>query len=348
MTAVVQARPRIHAGRVLDDGSGVVHLSAGSRSAVVAYRRSGDRAGPQVVVLGGVSAHRTVWDHDDSGRRGWWSDQVGPGRAVDTTRFGVISLDWVGGPDASAWTDGDPGRDRGVPSPGTARIQARALEAVLDHLGIRRVEAVVGASFGGMVALDFAAVAPDRLARLVVLCAAHEPDPATSAVRSIQRRIVRLGLERGDEAGALAIARALAVVGYRSPEEFASRFPGAATSGPGGVRVRVDDYLDHVGPKILDRFDAAAYLSLSEALDLHAVAPESIGTPAFLWCCLSDRTVPPRQMEELAGRLGGPSRLVRAPSLFGHDAFLKETGAVDAFLRSALRDRLPRWKEVRS
>ncbi len=347
MSAVAGLRLPLH-GRVEDAGAGVAHLTVDGRSAVVAYRRTGSPTGPQVAVLGGVSAHRTVWDHDGSGRTAWWGHQVGPGRSVDTSRYGVISLDWIGGPDASAWTDGDPDRRHGRPTPGSAWVQARALEAVLDHLGIHRLEAVVGASFGGMVALELAASAPDRLSRLVVLCAAHEPDPATTAVRSIQRRIVRLGLERGVPEGAVAIARALAVVGYRSREELATRFPGPAVVGPEGVRAGIDDYLDHVGPKILDRFDAASYLSLSEALDLHSVAPEAIRTPTFLWSCLSDRTVPPGQIEELASRLAGPARLVRDPSLFGHDAFLKEEGAVDAFLREALQPLLPRLAEVRS
>jgi homoserine O-acetyltransferase/O-succinyltransferase len=344
---VGHAAPTLPSERLLDACSGAAHLApeGDEPGALVVYRRTGCAGAPVVVVLGGISAHRTAWDHDGRGRPAWWPEQVGRGRPIDADRFQVLTLDWVGGPDASAWIGVDPG----VPDPpASPRVQVRALCAVLDTLGVARVHAIVGASFGGMVALAFAEACPARVERLVVLCAAHEADPATTALRSIQRRIVRLGAAagRGDEA--LATARALAVIGYRSPEEFQVRFHGPAALEEYGVRHEVDGYLDHVGRKILGRFDTRSYLALSEGLDLHRVRPESIATPVFAWGARSDQVVPMRQMEALVSRLAGPVRLERAVSIYGHDAFLKEPRIVGRFLSVALAEHLPAWKEIRA
>lgn len=347
MTAVTLVGP-VRPQRLLDAHTETAHLASdgGEPGALVAFRRTGCAEGPLVVVLGGISAHRTVWDHDGSGRAAWWPDQVGPGLAIDTERYGVLALDWVGGSDGSCRVGREGPGHRSAPA--TTGLQARALAAVLERLRVERAHAIVGASYGGMVALAFAERWPERVARLAVLSAAHEADPTTTAFRSIQRRIVRLGARAGRPGEALATARALAVIGYRSPEEFLVRFRGAAEVAPDGVRHGVDDYLDHVGHKAAARFEVASYLALSEGLDLHRVRPEAIPVPVFAWSAHSDRVVPMRQMESLVSRLGGPARLVRAVSIYGHDAFLKETRAVASFLAGALGERLPGWKEVRS
>ncbi len=347
-----------HPLRLLDTTTGIVHLAPdGDRpGAVVAFRRTGRPDRPTVVVLGGISGHRSAWDHDGTGRGAWWPTQVGPGCAIDPTRWDLITIDWIGGPDASSWVEAS--LDERCPA--TPAVQAEGLVAVLELLGIESVHAVIGASYGGMVGLSFAARFPQRLNRLLVLSAAHESHPTTTALRSIQRRIVRQGVRWGAPGAALATARALAMVGYRSPQEFAARFAGPAVVGgrgasgaelglagrTRGTRFPVDSYLDYCGQQILDRFDADSYLSLSEGLDLHRVIPEDITTPVWAWATVSDQIVPITQMETLVGRLGGRARLIKEPSIYGHDGFLKEDESVARFLRRALTEDLPSWKEV--
>lgn len=348
-----------HPLRLIDSTTGVVHLDPTDDrpGAIVAYRRTGHRDRPTLIVLGGISAHRSAWDHDGSGRNCWWPSQVGPERAIDPGQWDLLTIDWIGGPDASGWVEAS--IDERCPA--TPLVQAEGLCAVLDQLGVARVHAVIGASYGGMVGLAFAARFPERLGRLLVLSAAHESHPTTTALRSIQRRIVRHGVRWGAPDAALATARALAVIGYRSPQEFAARFAGPAvlegrgapalTVVPGqaeGTRFPVDSYLDHSGQRILDRFDADSYLCLSEGLDLHRVTPEEIRTPVFAWGTVSDQIVPITQMETLVGRLGGRARLLKELSIYGHDGFLKEDDSVGRFLAHSLRDELPGWKEVRA
>ncbi|MGI9246348.1 MAG: alpha/beta fold hydrolase, partial [Steroidobacteraceae bacterium] len=123
----------------------------------IAYRLAGAAGAPVVAVLGGISAGRNVFRVRE-GVAGWWDEIAGPGRALDTDRFRVLGIDFLGG---SHRTTG--------PAPGevfpsvSASDQARCLIAVMDHLGIDRLHGCLGASDGGRVTLVMGAAHASRL-----------------------------------------------------------------------------------------------------------------------------------------------------------------------------------------
>jgi homoserine O-acetyltransferase/O-succinyltransferase len=289
----------------------------------VRYLWCGAADAPTVIVQGGISASRDVTAPE--GAAGWWQALVAAGAAIDLDRYRVLSIDWLT-PD-----------ELGVAAI-SSEDQADALAALLQALGIRRAQAFVGASYGAMVALAFAARHPHALDRLVVLAGAHRPHPLASAQRSVQRAIVRLGLASGQGDEALALARQLAVTTYRGREEFARRFAGAAEFRDGRFRLPVEDYLEHQGRRFVERFDAQRFLALSESIDLHDVAPERIPVPATLIGFASDLLVPLADLCELQRRLHGPATLEVLESRYGHDGFLKETHQLAPLLRGALSD----------
>ena len=152
---------------------------------------------------------------------GWWPDIVGPSLGVDTTRFRVLGIDYLGGCGGSTTADGT------RPFPPISSVdQAAALRRVLQHLGVASLHAIVGASYGGMVALSFAQRHPAQVDRIVVVSAADRSQVLSTAWRSVQRQIVREGIARGDGAAGLKLARALAMATYRSRGEFSQRFGG--------------------------------------------------------------------------------------------------------------------------
>lgn len=308
-------------------------LGGALENGVVAFEVAGPEGAPVVLVQGGISAGRHVASHPNDPRPGWWEAIVGPGKAIDTERFRVLALDPLGGAGASS---GPASSGLGERFPRiTTADQARAAACVLDRLGLGAMRAFVGASYGGMVGLSFARALPARLGRLVVLGAAHESAPMAAAWRSVQRGIVRFALRAGDGPAGVALARALAMTTYRSERELRARFgPPAPT--PGGPVSEVEGYLASRGRALARRIDAAAYLALSEALDLHRIEPEEVRVPATVVCFDSDQLVPPWQARELASRLGGPCELVEISTPFGHDGFLKETEAVGRAVARAL------------
>lgn len=307
-------------------------LRAGPARDVARYELIGPDAAPVIVALGGISAtcHVTATQADPT--PGWWNDLVGPARAIDTTRFRVLGVDFL---DGGRRADGRPKRTV------TTHDQADAVARVLDVCGIARVRAFVGASYGGMVALAFAERYPERVERLVVISAPHEPHPMSTALRALQRNIVKLGLESGRTTDALALARGLAMTTYRSAREFADRFDSAPIARlEGDATFAVEEYLARHGEKFAARWAAERFLALSLSGDLHRVDPSKITTPTTIVAAEGDAIVPAEQLEQLATRLAGPNRLVTLASTRGHDAFLTEPTALGNIVEVAISTNL--------
>lgn len=293
------------------------------RAVEVDYLWAGRPGAPTVVVQGGISADRDVCASQACTSPGWWDALVGPGRAVDLDRYRVLAIDWLAAEDLGATAV-------------STEDQAGAVAALLDALGIGGIKAWIGASYGAMTGLAFAARHGHRLQRLVALAGAHRPHPLSTAQRSVQRGIVRLGLERGAVDEALALARQLAMTTYRGSEEFVTRFAGEARFEDGRYRLPVEGWLEHAGRRFVERFEPRRYLSLSESIDLHAVDPAAVHVPATLIGFATDRLVPLADLCALQRGLGAPATLEVVDSPYGHDAFLKETARLAPLLREAL------------
>lgn len=289
-------------------------LRHGGRTAVALRYELIGEGGPLLLVGGGISAGRHVVANAENPEPGWWQSQA---ETFDLSRYRLLAIDWVGA-------------EGTVDAPIDAADQADAIAALLDHLGIARADAFVGASYGGMVALQLAARHPERCGSILVISASGSAHPFASALRSLQRRALDLGGSEG-----VALARAMAMLTYRTPEEFEERFAEPPRIESGRVRVSADSYLDHHGRRHVERMSATAYRRLSESIDLHRIEPGDIRIPATFAAVDSDSLVPAADVEAVAAAIAGARfRLIR--SKFGHDAFLKEGGQVAAIITEFL------------
>jgi len=299
---------------------------------------------------------------------GWWTDVVGPGRAIDTDRWWVVAPNVLGGcqgstgpssfgPDAAEWGSRFPGL--------TIRDQVAAQRALADRLGVTRWAAVVGGSMGGMHALEWGVGSPGRVERLAVLAAPPVATADQIALNTVQAEAVRTDAawRDGDYHDAapgegphrgLALARRMALLNYRSPVELDARFGRAWQSGlsplSDGGRYQVESYLDFHGNKFTRRFDAGSYVALLGAMNSHDVGRDRGGVEAALARVTartlvlgidSDRLFPVEGQERIAAALphgldGGRATVIE--SEFGHDGFLIETPAVSGHLRRLLAD----------
>lgn len=304
------------------------HYATQTPDHVQAYELSGAPDAPLVVVLGGISASRHVTSTASDPSNGWWQNSVGPARPIDTSEYRVLGFDYVDGGHAP---DGGPARLV------STHDQADALARVLDQIGVECVHGIVGSSYGGMVALAFAERYPHRVGRVIVISAPHETHPMSTALRAVQRRIVKLGLETGRAHDALVLARALAMTTYRSASEFAGRFVSEPLdTTESDATFPVEDYLLYNGEKFARIWTASRFLALSLSADLHRVTPERIRTPTVLVSVESDTIVPAVQLDQLAARLAGPCRHVRLQASTGHDAFLAEPELIAPILHNSL------------
>lgn len=315
---------------VLDHEPFELHLGGSLPRVEIAYRLAGAADAPVVAVLGGISAGRNVFKVRD-GVAGWWDEIAGPGKALDTDRFRVLGLDFLGG---SHRTTG-PGHGEVFPSV-SAHDQATCLLAVMDHLGIGVLHGCIGASYGGMVTLALGATHPSRLRYGIVVSAAHRTHPMSTAWRSVQRNFVRYAIGHDEGEQGLALARALAMTTYRSIREFADRFPGQATRDESGRFVfPVEAYIVARGEAYSKTYRPEAFVCLSESIDLHRIEPEAITVPMTFVAVLEDQLVPVADMRALRDRFGGNCQLIEISSMFGHDAFFKEAAVLgDVFYRT--------------
>ncbi|HET9863804.1 MAG TPA: homoserine O-succinyltransferase [Steroidobacteraceae bacterium] len=307
-----------------------LHFGGKLDSVSIAWRLAGPAGAPVVVALGGISATRRVWLPDEP-RAGWWHEIVGPGLALDTQRFRILSFDYLG---ASADSTGP--RDGGSFPSVSAYDQAELLLRLVNHLGISSLRAIAGASYGGMVALAFGERYPDRVARLIVISAADRAHPMASAWRVVQRRIVRFAIETGSPAKGLELARALAMATYRSAEEFAARFGGAPRRrDEQEFTLPVEEYLFARGAEYAKTYRPESFLCLSESIDLHRVDTARIFAPVTAVAVREDQLVPLADVRAMVARLPD-AELHEISSVYGHDAFLKENRQLARIFASVL------------
>lgn len=286
----------------------------------VSYELAGPATAPLLILAGGISANRHVFSSEHSPASGWWEAQAD---TLAATRR--LAIDWIGA-------------DGSLDRPIHPADQARAILLVLDHLGIDSAAGFVGASYGAMIGMHLAALAPKRCGRLLAISAAHRAHPFVSAQRALQRQAVELGERLGDPSAGVALARKLAMTGYRTPAEFAARFD-ASPQLVSGARVTcgAEPYLDAQGTRHSARVSAIAYRRLSESIDLHAIDPTRITVPATFVAAQDDCLIPAADIAELAAA-APRGRFVSLPTRFGHDSFLKEQRLVATLLTDFLKN----------
>ncbi len=275
---------------------------------------------PVVLAAGGVSASRIL--RTEGADVGWWTEVVRRGGGLDLDRHQVIGVDFL--PDADA-----------RPIAVSTQDQARAFAIALDALSVERLHGFVGASYGGMVALAFAALFPERIDRLVTISAAEKAHPMATALRGVQRRVVQSAARLGDARAGLSLARQIAMTTYRTEEEFADRF--GPEPGKHSDTFDICDYLIARGDAYAALETPERFLALSESLDRHRVDPKLVRAATLCIGVPGDRQVPVDDSRRLADSVAGEGRFAALPSRFGHDAFLLEPERLNALLREFLQ-----------
>ena len=287
-------------------------------------------------------------------RGGWWDEMVGPGRLVDTDEHFVVCSNVLGGCSGSTGPASvDPATDiqYGMRfSIVTISDIVRAQKRLLDDLGVRKLEVVIGGSIGGQQALEWALKFPDFVEKAVPVAATGALGPQGLGMSEIGRRTIMAdpnwqggdyyGTGKSPETG-LAIARMAGMLTYQSAEGQWERFGREEATRPAlyeefGGRFEIESYLHYQGHDLTGRFDANSYLYLTRAMDLydigagyasHEEAYERIEAEVLFVGISSDWLFPAREVRaaaELAKAAGAEAHYEEIESLNGHDAFLKD------------------------
>ncbi len=307
-------------------------------------------------------------EHPITGKSGWWTRMVGPGKPIDPARHFIVCANVLGscmGSSGPATINPATGAPWGMSFPViTIRDMVRAQAMLLDHLGVQRLKAVVGGSMGGMQALSWPATFPDRVEAAVVIASTARHSAQNIAFHEVGRQAVMADprwnggayYEGDPPASGLAVARMAAHITYLSEagltEKFGRKLQAREAKTFGfDADFQVESYLRHQGLSFVDRFDANAYLYITRAMDYFDLAEEHGGVLANAFretkarfCLVSfdtDWLYPTRDSRSIVHALnaaGAPVSFVELSSPFGHDAFLLEAPelnrVVDGFLRA--------------
>ncbi len=292
--------------------------------------------------------------HPITGKPGWWSSFVGPGKVLDPARYFLICANVLGGcMGSSGPTEVDPatGRPYALRFPViTVRDMVRAQAALLDHLGVAQLLAVVGGSMGGMQVLEWVASFPARVRSALVLATTARHSAQNIALHEVGRQAIMAdpnwrggdfyGHDQGPSAG-LAVARMAAHITYMSEDGLTSKFGRtlqnrAQVSFGFDADFQVESYLRHQGIRFVERFDANSYLYITRAMDYFDLAEnrgmslaEALRPARDIRFCVvsfsSDWLYPTAESRRIVHALnacGAPVSFVEIDTPFGHDAFL--------------------------
>ncbi len=296
----------------------------------------------------------------------WWPEMFG--KVFDVSRDCVICTNILGscygssGPTSMNPATGKPfGPDFPLV---TIRDIVRAQAHVLDELGVKRLRTVIGASIGGMQALQWAVDYPERLEHCIAIGCA--PLSALGlALNHVQRQAIRLDPDfkgghyaPGEQpARGLGLARGIGMCSYKSAELFDERYarkPNRNGEDPlraVGERYDVAGYLDYQGEKFVSRFDANSYIVITKAMDTwelgrgyasEAEALQRIKAHVSLVGISSDWLFPAKDVRDLAKRIeaaGAKCDYTEFETAHGHDGFLAEMDAVAAVVNGSFHAR---------
>jgi len=312
----------------------------------------------------GLSASSHAKSHARNPSDGWWERFIGPGAPLDTDRHFIVCSNLLGGCYGSTGpmsTNPATGQPWATDFPiVTVTDMVRAQLRLLDHLGVERLHAAVGASLGGMQSLAIAAHSPERVARVVSISAALRAYPQSIALRFVQRQAVMADPDwRGGRYYGQSfphrgqrIAREIGTITYRSGPEWQERFGRERADDAAPPRLdedfQVERYLAYQGDKFCLQYDANSYLYISKAMDLFDLLEEEddgvrpldrIRCPALVLGVTTDVLFPVWQQRELAEALEKrrvPVTYVELDAAYGHDTFLIERDRVGGALAAHL------------
>lgn len=313
-------------------------------------------------------------DHPVTGKPGWWTTLVGPGKPIDTDRFFVICPNILGGCMGStgpASINPKTGTPYGLDFPViTIGDMVDASARLIDHLGIEQLFSVIGGSMGGMQVLEWAARYTDRVYTAVPIAAAAWHSSQNIAFHEVGRQAVMADPDWSNgtylDAGkvprrGLSVARMAAHITYLSEDALQRKFgrtlqDRSQRSFSFDADFQIESYLRHQGSTFVDRFDANSYLYITRAMDYFDLKGDHGGVLANAFrgtktrfCVVSftsDWLYPTRESRTIVQALNAVAAnvsFVEIESDKGHDAFLLHEpeffATVRGFLNAAAQKR---------
>lgn len=284
----------------------------------------------------------------DANPQEWWSGLFGEEKFFDPSKYFIVCANFIGSCYGSTQPlSNDPmhGKPYYYDFPNiTTRDIAAALDKLRIHLGLERINTVIGGSLGGQVALEWAVTLGEKLENAIIVASNAKASPWIIGFNETQRMAIESDSTWGKshpEAGkkGLETARAIGMLSYRHPLTFLQS-QGETEEKRDGFKI--SSYLRYQGLKLANRFNALSYWILSKAMDSHDIGRSRGGTPVALSkikCNVlsigvdTDILFTSEESRYISKHVpNGTYREIK--SIYGHDAFLIEYEQLQYILKS--------------
>tara|TARA_B100001146_G_C16192145_1_gene439681 strand:- start:1190 stop:2317 length:1128 start_codon:yes stop_codon:yes gene_type:complete len=310
--------------------------------------------------------HAAGYYKDSDERKGWWDSLIGPGKAIDTDKYFVVSPNNLGGCHGTTGPTSINEKTKEIYGPDfpiiTVLDWVNCQVLLADHLGVQVWHSVIGGSLGGMQALNWAITYPERIKKAGVIAAAPKLSAQNIAFNEVARQAIitdpdyqegyYLKVGKSPKRG-LRLARMVGHITYLSEEAMRDKFGRELKEGKLNfgfdAEFEVESYLRYQGDVFSKSFDANTYLLMTKLLDYFDPADkhngnlvkafEPIKAQVMVISFTSDWRFSPERSREISNALLEANKNVsylEIESPHGHDSFLfaenRYVKAIKAFL----------------
>lgn len=298
-----------------------------------------------------------------TGKEGWWNFMIGPKKPIDTDKFFVISSNVISGCMGSFGPkeiNPETGEPYGLNFPAlTINDMVNAQNLLIEHFGISKLHAIIGGSTGGMQAMAWSVLYPQKVKLIIPMATSYRHSPQNIAFHEVGRQAImadpnwcngKYFADKKYPSKGLAVARMTAHITYLSESALQKKFGRnlqnkEVFSFDFAAEFQVESYLHHQGRSFVERFDPNSYLYITKAVDYFDLEKDFNGnlSQAFRalaqnneikFCLISfsdDWLFPPSELKKLTAALvscGINVSAITINSNAGHDSFLIESEAL--------------------
>jgi homoserine O-acetyltransferase/O-succinyltransferase len=322
-----------------------------------------------ILILHALSgdSHVAGYYKTEDEKPGWWDNMVGPGKGIDTDKYFVVCSNILGscmGSTGPCTINPKTVLPYGLDFPVvTIGDMVCAQKALIDHLGIKKLLAVVGGSIGGMQVLEWSVRYPEIVAAAIPLATTTRHSALAIAFNEVARQAIMADPKWNNgnyyfgpkpNLG-LAVARMIGHITYLSDESMRHKFgrrlqDKADFSFNFDADFQVESYLRYQGKKFVERFDANSFLYITKAADYYDIRKQygsgstvqafSKARAKFLVVSFtSDWLYPTYQSRAIVKALkknGLDVSFCEIEAEWGHDAFLLSSDRLSVLIRGFL------------
>lgn len=274
----------------------------------------------------------------------WWKGFVGEDAIINPNDYFIVCANIIG----SCYGSTGPSNMLDQFPMITIRDMVRAHILLRQHLGIEKIDLLLGGSMGGYQALEWAIMEPSVIQKMFLIATTAAESAWAIAIHTAQRLSIEADptwKEAKPNAGAkgLKAARAIGMLTYRNYDIFKEKQTDADPE-------KMDDfkassYINYQGDKLVNRFNTYSYWLLTKSMDSHHLARgrggdlmatlASIQTPTFIIGIKSDLLCPLAEQKFMEAHMPNAT-LVAIDSMYGHDGFIIETVQITTHLKAWL------------